>query len=130
MAENKYKAHLPDEDNEWGKLSDEQEQIITMNVKINAFKNHYNKDSTPKKSNNNQGKQDKSSSMPGKSTGETNNDKKAKGKDKSKWRWKNVPPKATNTNENGLLVCTYDKKKYYWCPNHNNDHPNYCEAHP
>ena len=36
MAENKYGACLLDEDNEWGKLSDEQEQIIAMNAKINA----------------------------------------------------------------------------------------------
>ena len=77
MAENKYEVHLLEE-NELGKLSDEQEQIIAMNAKINALKNDCSKDSTPKKGNNKQGKQDKCSSKQNKSKGKNNNDKKPK----------------------------------------------------
>ena len=69
MTGNKYVPHSLDEDNEWGKLSDEQEQIIAMNAKMTALKNNCNKDSNPKKSNNKQGKQGKSSSKQSKSKG-------------------------------------------------------------
>ena len=40
MVENKYEVHLLDDENEWGKLSDEQEQTIAMNAKINGLKNN------------------------------------------------------------------------------------------
>ena len=38
LAENKYEARLLDEDNAWGSLSDEQEQVLAMTTEIKALK--------------------------------------------------------------------------------------------
>ena len=37
-AENKYKARLLDEENVWGKPTEEQEKIVAMNAEINSLK--------------------------------------------------------------------------------------------
>ena len=37
-AENKYEAHLLDEENAWGKPTEEQEKIVAMSAKINSVK--------------------------------------------------------------------------------------------
>ena len=72
-----------------------------------------------------------------KAKGKSNNDKKSNGKDKNKSNWKNDCPKPSNAKEKGLPVCTYNNKKYIWCPKCNEGvgmwvihHPNNSEAHP
>ena len=37
-AKNKYEARLLDEENAWGKLTDEQEKIVGMSAEINSLK--------------------------------------------------------------------------------------------
>ena len=37
-AENKYEAQLLDEENTWGKPTDEQEKIVAMTAEINSLK--------------------------------------------------------------------------------------------
>ena len=122
-AENKYKARLLDEDNTWGKPTEDQEKIVAMTAEINSLKKARSNTTTPK------------TAKQKAATGKTQAKKKAqpkkmkehKKKTSDKWAWKNKPPKDN--------VKTFEGKKYYWCLHHNNGarmwtlhHPNDCEA--
>ena len=41
QAENKYEVHLLDEENAWGKPTEEQEKIVTMSTEINLLKKEH-----------------------------------------------------------------------------------------
>ena len=130
-AENKYKAHLLDEENTWGKPMEEQEKIVAMTAEINSLKKEH------------QGMADKTnkSTMTGKKPAakKMKEQKKMKYSPKKKatdkWAWKNKPPKDNDSKEDNAFVKSFESKKYFWCTNHNNGagmwtlhHPKDCEA--
>ena len=129
-AENKYEARLLDEENAWGKPTEDQEKIVAMTAEINSLKeerqnNTTSKTAKPKTTNK---AQPAKKSQPKKT-------KEQKKKTSDKWVWKNKPPKESDSKENNEFVKTFEGKKYYWCLNHNNGagmwtlhHPNDCEA--
>ena len=129
-AENKYEARLLDEENAWGKPTEDQEKIVAMTAEINSLKkerqnNTTSKTAKPKTTNK---AQPAKKSQPKKT-------KEQKKKTSDKWAWKNKPPKESDSKENNEFVKTFEGKKYYWCLNHNNGagmwtlhHPNDCEA--
>ena len=86
-AENKYEAQLLDEENAWGKPTEEQEKIVMMSAEINFLKKEChgtpNKTSKPKQTGK---KQAIKKAAPKKLA-----DKKKKAKDK--WAWKIKPPR-------------------------------------
>ena len=130
-AENKYEARLLDEENTLGKPTDEQEKIVAMMAEINSLKkecrgaaNKTNKSTTT-------GKNPAAKKM--KEQKKTKDSQKKKAADK--WAWKNKPPKDNDSKENNVFVKSFESKKYFWCPNHNNGagmwtlhHPKDCEA--
>ena len=129
-AENKYEAHLLDEENAWGKPTKEHEKIVAMSAEINSLKKERNsalgKANKPKEKTKKQAPKKAASKKP------TDNKKK---KANNKWAWKNKPPKESDTKENDTYVKTFESKKYFWCKNHNNGagmwtlhHPNECES--
>ena len=128
--ENKYEAQLLDEENTWGKPTEDQEKIVAMTAEINSLKKARGSTATPKP-------------IKQKATGKTQANKKAqpkkmkeqKKKMNDKWAWKSKPPKETDGKENNAFIKTFEGKKYYWCLNHNNGtgmwtlhHPNDCEV--
>ena len=126
MAANKYEARLLDEDNAWGTKSDEQDQIMAMTAEIKVLKQGNNKGSNSNKKGNK-----KSNEV---SKDRSNKDSKKKKTD-NKCDWKNTAPKDTNAKEDGVPVREFQKKKYFWCPHHNNGagmqtlhHPKGCKA--
>ena len=130
-AENKYEARLLDEENTWGKLTEDQEKIVAMMAEINSLKKERRGTSTSKPT-----KQKTASSKPQankKDQSKKNKDQKKKASDR--WAWKNKPPKDNDGKEGNVFVKTFETKKYYWCPHHNNGagmwtlhHPNDCKA--
>ena len=87
-AENKYKARLLDEENAWGKPTEDQEKIVAMTTEINSLKkerknNTTSKTAKPKTTNK---AQPAKISQPKKT-------KEQKKKTSDKWAWKNKPPK-------------------------------------
>ena len=128
-AENKYEARLLDEENAWGKPTEEQEKIVAMTAEINTLKKECRgtatKNTKPKPTGK---KQATKIALPKKMK-----DKKKKAN--NKWAWKNKPPKETDSREDNAFIKTFENKKYYWCLNHNNGagmwtlhHPKDCEA--
>ena len=112
--------------NAWGTLSDEQEQILTMTAEIKALKQGNNKGSNSNKKGNKKSNKDSK---------DKNNKDSRKTKTNNKWDWKHTAPKDTNANEDGVPVRKFQKKKYFWCPYHNNGagmwtlhHPKDCKA--
>ena len=129
-VENKYEARLLDEENTWGKPTDEQEKIVAMTAEITALKKE--RRGTAEKTS--KAKKDKKPAAK-----KTKDQKKAneasKKKSTDKWAWKNKPPKDTDSKEDNAFVKTFEGKKYFWCTNHNNGagmwtlhHPKDCEA--
>ena len=126
LAKNKYEARLLDEDNAWGTPSDEQEQILAMTAEIKTLKQGNNKGSNSnKKVNNKSNKESK----------DKNSKDSMKKKTNRKWDWKNTSPKHTNAKEDGVPIREFQKKKYFWCPHHNNGtgmwtlhHPKDCKT--
>ena len=128
-TENKYEACLLDEENAWGKLTEEQEKIVAMSTEINSLKKE--RGGTSGKAN--KPKQAAKKQAPKKAASKKPIDKKKKAN--NKWAWKNKPPKESDTKENEAYVKTFETKKYYWCTNHNNGagmwtvhHPKDCES--
>ena len=130
-AENKNEARLLDEENTWGKPTDEQEKIVAMTAEINSLKKEC------------QGAADKTnkSTMIGKKPAakKTKDQKKTKDfqmkKATDKWAWKNKPTKDNDSKEDNAFVKSFKSKKYFWCPNHNYGagmwtlhHPKDCKA--
>ena len=127
-TENKYEACLLDEENVWGKPTEEQEKIMAMSAEINSLKKE--RGGTLGKTNKTQ--QAAKKQPPRKAATKKPTDKKKKTNDK--WAWKNKAPKESDTKENDAFVKTFETKKYFWCKNHNNGagmwtlhHPNECE---
>ena len=129
-AENKYEARLLDEENAWGKPTEDQEKIVAMTAEIKSLKqerkgNTASKPTKPKTTNKTQPAK---KAQPKK----TKDQKKRTG---DKWAWKNKPPKDSDSKENNEHVKTFEGKKYYWCTNHKSGagmwtlhHPSDCEA--
>ena len=129
-AENKYEARLLDEENAWGKPTEDQEKIVAMTAEINSLKKERKSNTTAKSA---KPKATNKTQPAKKSQPKKSKDQKKKTGDK--WAWKNKPPKDSDSKENNEYVKTFENKKYYWCSNHNNGvgmwtlhHPNDCEA--
>ena len=130
-AENKYEARLLDEENTWGKPTDEQEKIVAMTAEINSLKKE--RRGVADKANKSAMKDKKPAAKKMKDQKKTKETAKKKSQDK--WAWKNKPPKENDSKEDNAFVKTFEGKKYFWCPNHNNGagmstlhHPKDCEA--
>ena len=128
-AENKYEARLLDEENTWGKPTDEQEKIVAMTAEINSLKRERRVMPNKKDKEKADTKKSAAKKPPAKKT------KEQKKKHNDKWAWKGKPPKETDSKENNAFVKSFESKKYFWCKNHNNGagmwtlhHPNDCEA--
>ena len=128
-AENKYEARLLDEENTWGKPTDEQEKIVAMTAEIASLKREWKVTTNKKDKETHDKKKSATKKTPAKKT------KEQKKKTNDKWAWKGKPPKATDHKENNAFVKAFENKKYYWCKNHNNGagmwtlhHPTDCEA--
>ena len=129
-AENKYEARLLDEENAWGKPTEEQEKIVAMSAEINSLKKE--RSTAPSKASKPKEKAKKQAPKKAASKKPADNKKK---KSNDKWAWKNKPPKDTDTMENNAYTKMFESKKYFWCTNHNNGsgmwtlhHPNECES--
>ena len=130
-AENKYKARLLDEDNTWGKPTDEQEKIVAMMAEINSLKKE--RRGVTDKANKSATKEKKPAAKKTKEQKKTKETAKKKSQDK--WAWKNKPSKENDRKEDNAFVKTFEGKKYFWCSNHNHGadmwtlhHPKDCEA--
>ena len=128
-AENKYEARLLDEENAWGKPTEEQEKIVAMTAEINSLKKERRGTASKKDKDKSTSKKPAAKKTPAKKT------KEQKKKASDKWAWKGKPPKDNKSKENNAYVKTFEGKKYYWCTNHNDGagmwtlhHPNDCEA--
>ena len=128
-AENKYEARLLDEENTWGKPTEEQEKIVAMSAEIISLKKEQGGTSGKQ----NKAKQAAKKQDPKKAASKKPTDKKKKTNDK--WAWKNKLPKESDVKENDAFMKTFENKKYFWCKNHNNGgrmwtlhHPNECES--
>ena len=128
-AENKYEARLLDEENAWGKPSDEQEKIVAMTAEINSLKKEWQGATSKTKKEKPAGKKQAAKKAPAKKT------KEQKKKAGDKWAWKGKPPKDTDSKENNAFLKTFEGKKYFWCLNHSDGasmwtlhHPNDCES--
>ena len=130
-AENKYEARLLDEENTWGKPTEEQEKIVAMTAEINSLKMEC------------QGMADKvyktttkDKKPAAKKTKDLKKTKESlKKKTTDKWAWKNKPPKENDSKEDNAFVKSFEGKKHFWCTNHNSrvgmwtlHHPKECEA--
>ena len=130
-AENKYEAQLLDEENTWGKPTEDQEKIVAMTAEINSLKKARSNTTAPKTA---KQKAEKGKTQANKKA-QPKKTKEQKKKTSEKWAWKNKPPKDNNSKEGNTFVKTFEGKKYYWCLHHNNragmwtlHHPNDCEA--
>ena len=130
-AENKYEVRLLDEENAWGKPTEEQEKIVAMSAEINSLKKE--RSTAPSKASKPKEKAKKLAPKKAASKKPADNNKKKKSNDK--WAWKNKPPKDSDPKENDAHVKNFESKKYFWCKNHNNGagmwtlhHPNECES--
>ena len=85
-AENKYKARLLDEENTWGKPTEEQEKIAVMSAEINSLKRECQGTAIKV----NKPKQRGKKQAPKKAVPKKPMDKKKKAIDK--WAWKSKPP--------------------------------------
>ena len=82
-AENKYKARLLDEENAWGKPSEEQEKIVAMSAEINSLKKEQS--TAPSKANKPKEKAKKQAPKKAASKNPADNKKE---KSNDKWAWK------------------------------------------
>ena len=130
-AENKYEARLLDEENTWGKPTEDQEKIVAMTAEINSPKKECKVTSTPKPTKHKAASSKTQANKKDQSKKTKNQKKKAS----DIWTWKNKPPKENDGKESSAFVRTFEGKKYYWCLHHNNragrwtlHHPNECEA--
>ena len=128
-TENKYEARLLDEENAWGKPTDEQEKIVAMTAEINSLKKERQGTTNKKNKDKPAGKKQAAKKAPAKKT------KEQKKKASDKWAWKGKPPKDTDSKENNTFVKTFEGKKYFWCLNHNDGagmwtlhHPHDCKT--
>ena len=134
-AENKYEARLLDEENTWGKPTEDQKKIMAMMAEINSLKKVRSGSAThkPMKQKTASSKTQTNKEAQPKKIKEQK--KEQKKKTNEKWAWKNKPPKNTDSKEGNEFVKTFEGKKYYFCLHHNIGagmwtlhHPNKCEA--
>ena len=130
-VENKYEARLLDDENTWGKPTEEQEKIVAMTAEINSLKKECR--GTAEKNSKTAMKEKKPAAKKTKDQKKTKEATKKKSTDK--WAWKNKPPKDNDSKEDNAFVKSFEGKKYIWCTNHNNGagmwtlhHPKDCEA--
>ena len=93
-TENKYKARLLDEENTWGKPTEEQEKIVAMTAEINSLKKE--RRGTADKNSKTTTKEKKPVATKTKDQKKTKDSMKKKSTDK--WAWKNKPPKDNDSN--------------------------------
>ena len=105
-AENKYEARLLDEENAWGKPTEEQEKIVAMSAEITSLKKERN--SAPGKANKPKEKTKRQAPKKAASKKPADNNKK---KANDKWAWKNKPPKESDTKENDAYIKMFESKK-------------------
>ena len=103
-AENKYEARLLDEENTWGKPTDEQEKIVAMTTEINSLKKERQGATTKKSKEKQTSKKQAAKKAPAKKT------KEQKKKASDKWAWKGKPPKETDSTENNAFVIQFPQK--------------------
>ena len=115
-AKNKYKARLLDEENTWGKPTEEQEKIVAIMAEINSLKKECR--GVADKTNKSSTKEKKPAAKKMKEQKKTKDSPKKKATDK--WAWKNKRPKDNDSKEDNTFVKSFESKKYFWCPNHNN----------
>ena len=113
-TEDKYKARLLDEENAWGKPTDEQEKIVAMKAEINSLKKERRGTTNKKDKEKADTKKSAAKKTPARKT------KEQKKKTNDKWAWKGKPPKETDSKQNNVFAMTFESKKYYWSKNHNN----------
>ena len=130
-AKNKYKARLLDNENMWGRPTEEQEKIVAMTAEINSLK---------KERRGTADKNSKTAMKEKKPTAKKTKDQKmmkesTKKKSTDKWAWKNKHPQDNDSKKDNAFVKSFEGKKYFWCANHNNGagmwtlhHPKDCEA--
>ena len=130
-VENKYEARLLDNENTWGKPTEEQEKIVVMTAEINSLKKE--RRTTMEKNSKTATKEKKPVAKKMKDQKKTKETTKKKSQDK--WAWKNKPPKDNDSKEDNAFVKSFKGKKYFWCTNNNNGagmwplhHPKDCEA--
>ena len=130
-AENKYEAQLLDEENTWGKPTEEQEKIVAMTAEINSVK--MERPSMADKNSKTATKEKIQAAKKMKDQKKMKNSTKKKSMDK--WAWKNKPPKDNDSKVDNAFVKSFEGKKYFWCANHNNGagmwtlhHPKDCEV--
>ena len=92
-TENKYEVQLLDEDNTWGKPTDEQEKIVAMMAEINSLKKQ--RRGVADKPNKTAMKDKKPAAKNMKEQKKTKETTKKKSQDK--WAWINKPPRRTTT---------------------------------
>ena len=106
-AENKYEAHLLDEENAWGKPTEEQEKIIAMSAEINSLKKEWGgtagKTIKPKQAAKKQAPKKEASKKPMNKKKKTND----------KWARRNKPPKESDTKENEAYFKTFETEKVF-----------------
>ena len=130
-VENKYEARFLDEENTWGKPTEDQEKIVAMTAEINSLKKGRSNTTAPKTA---KQKAEKGKTQANKKA-QPKKTKEQKKKTNEKWAWKNKPPKDNESKEGNTFIKTFEGKKYYWCTHHNDGarmwtlhHPNDCEA--
>lgn len=104
LAENKYKERV--QSGEWKKLSESQEEIVALTATINALK-------SGKKSRISSGSSDN------KTKDKESKNKESKMNERPKWLME--PPTGSESKEENVAVKFVNKKKYYFCPNHNDN---------
>ena len=104
-VENKYEARLLDEENAWGKPTDEQEKIVAMMAEINTLKKECRGTTAKNTKTKPMGKKKATKkALPKKM-------KKQKKKTNEKWAWKGKPPKDMDSKENNAFIRTFEGKK-------------------
>ena len=120
-----------DEENTWGKPTDEQEKIMAMTAEIDSLKREHR--GMTDKTNKSTTKEKNPAAKKMKEQKKSKETQKKKASDK--WAWKNKAPKDNDSKEDNAFVKTFEGKKYFWCTNHNNGagmwtlhHAKDCEA--
>ena len=99
-AENKYKARLLDNENTWGKPTEEQEKIVAMTAEMNSLKKEHR--GTMDKASKTATKDKKAVAKRTKDLKKTKDATKRKSTDK--WAWKNKPPEDNDSKEENEFV--------------------------
>lgn len=108
-----------DDNGEWMKKDHTQEQLVALTTQVQELEER-NKN-LQRKSKKNTYEKKKGTST---STTKKKSDKKNKSKNTGKWAWKDIKPRANQSQEK-----TFEGKTYHWCPHHEMwtlHHPSEC----